>query len=86
MIQKAEVFTGRDGQIVFLPRGFQFKGTEVLVRRDPDTGDVILSEKSQSWNDFFAARDAAIAAGEVSDELIDLEERRRTTPPPDPVA
>ncbi|MDQ2653219.1 MAG: AbrB/MazE/SpoVT family DNA-binding domain-containing protein [Chloroflexota bacterium] len=86
MIQKAQIYTSRDNQIVQLPAGVQFKGTEVLVTQDPDTGDVLLREKPQTWDDFFAIRDEAIAAGEACDDLIDFDERKRTLPPPDPFA
>ncbi len=84
--QRAQIYTGRDGQIVLLPSGIRFSGTEVLVRQDPDTGDVILSEKPQTWDDFLAVRDAAIAAGEIPDDFIDLEARKREVPDRDPFA
>jgi antitoxin VapB len=82
--QTAQIFTSRDSQIVSLPVGVRFSASEVLVRQDPDTGDVILSEKPQTWDDFIAIRDAAIAAGETFDDLIDFDERKRMLPPPDP--
>lgn len=86
MRQKAQIFTSRDSQVVHLPAGVRFRGSEVLVSQDPETGDVILSEKPQTWDDFFAIRDEAIAAGEAFDDLIDFDERKRTLPPPDPLA
>jgi antitoxin VapB len=30
-----------------------FEGSEVYVRRDPVTGDVVLSRRPDSWKDFF---------------------------------
>jgi antitoxin VapB len=33
---------------------FRFEGSEVYVRRDPVNGDVILSRRPESWDDFFA--------------------------------
>jgi virulence-associated protein VagC len=84
--QTAKIFTSRDSQIVHLPAGVRFTGSEVLVQQDPDTGEVILTEKSQTWDDFFAARDAAIAAGEVPDDFIDLEARKREVHDRNPVA
>jgi len=45
--------TGRS-QAVRLPAEFRFEGTEVFVRRDPATGDVILSSKPNSWDGLFA--------------------------------
>jgi antitoxin VapB len=38
---------------VRLPSDYRFEGSEVFVRRDPDTGDVILSRRPESWGDFF---------------------------------
>ena len=75
MSHSAKLYSGDDGQIVYLPAEFRFNSTEVFIRKDLETGEVILSEKSESWDDFFAARDAAIAAGEIPDDFIDLEAR-----------
>ena len=38
---------------VRLPADYRFEGSEVYVRRDPATGDVILSRRPDSWEDFF---------------------------------
>ena len=38
---------------VRLPAEFRFEGTEVYIRRDPVTGDVILSPRPESWRSFF---------------------------------
>ena len=45
----------RNGRIraVRLPSDYRFEGSEVYVRRDPATGDVILSRRPESWEDFF---------------------------------
>ena len=86
MAHTAKLFSGDDGQIVYLPDEFRFSSTEVSIRKDPDTGDVILSEKPRTWDDFFAARDAAIAAGEIPDDFIDLEARKREVHDRDPFA
>jgi antitoxin VapB len=32
---------------------FRFEGSEVFVRRDPKTGDVILSRRPDSWDGLF---------------------------------
>lgn len=44
-----------------LPSEFRFDGDEVFIRRDPVTGDVILSSTrdNDAWETFFAIRDAA---------------------------
>ena len=44
--------TGRS-QAVCIPVDFRFNADEVYVRRDPTTGDVILSRRPESWEDFF---------------------------------
>jgi antitoxin VapB len=43
-------------QAVRIPAQFRFKGDRVYVRRDPASGDLVLSEKPElSWKEFFAA-------------------------------
>lgn len=42
---KAKLFMNGGSQAVRLPAEFRFDGTEVDVRRDPGTGDVILSQR-----------------------------------------
>ena len=54
----AKLFQNGRSQAVRLPAEFRFEGTEVDIRRDPVTGDVILSQKPKrtgNWNAFFAA-------------------------------
>lgn len=58
MTVTAKLFKNGRSQAVRLPAEFRFEGTEVNIRRDPVTGDVILSQKPQrtgSWDAFFAA-------------------------------
>lgn len=49
MLQTAKVFTTGRSQAVRLPREFRFDVAEVFVRRDPQTGDVVLSRKPADW-------------------------------------
>jgi antitoxin VapB len=49
----AKLFRNGRSQAVRLPASFRFPGSEVYVRRDPATGDVILSRRPDSWQDFF---------------------------------
>jgi len=45
---------------VRLPAEFRFEGEEVEIRRDSETGDVILSQKLRqgaSWGEFFSRRE-----------------------------
>lgn len=53
MSKTAKLFRNGRSQAVRLPSEFRFEGTEVYVRRDSATGDVILSRRPESWNDFF---------------------------------
>jgi antitoxin VapB len=65
----AQVFTGAEGQTVVLPAGY-LDGTSVVhVRRDPVTGDVILSTRAPGWDEVFRLIDAA--KGEAGDFLVD---------------
>ena len=49
----AKLFRNGRSQAVRLPADFRFPGSEVFVRRDPANGDVILSRRPDSWQDFF---------------------------------
>jgi antitoxin VapB len=53
MPHTAKLFRNGRSQAVRLPSDFRFPGSEVYVRRDPATGDVILSRRPDSWQDFF---------------------------------
>ena len=53
MSQTAKLFRNGRSQAVRLPANFRFSGSEVYVRRDLATGDVILSRRPDSWEDFF---------------------------------
>lgn len=53
MSRTAKLFLNGRSQAVRLPSEYRFEGSEVYVRRDPTTGDVILSRRPDSWHDFF---------------------------------
>lgn len=53
MRQVAKLFMNGRSQAVRLPSSFRFNCDEVYIRKDPVTGDVILSRKPGSWDDFF---------------------------------
>ncbi|MDR3751431.1 MAG: AbrB family transcriptional regulator [Terracidiphilus sp.] len=55
---KARVFMSGRSQHVTIPVGFRFRSSEVSIRRDPNSGDVILSEVP-NLAEVFAALDAA---------------------------
>ena len=53
MPKTAKLFRNGRSQAVRLPVEYRFEGSEVYVRRDPGTGDVILSRRPESWEDLF---------------------------------
>jgi antitoxin VapB len=74
MSPTAKLFRNGRSQAVRLPADFRFAGSEVYVRRDPATGDVILSRRPDSWQDFFDLTDSL-------DIPEDFMSNRRDTPP-----
>jgi antitoxin VapB len=60
---KAKVFMSGRSQAVRIPLEFRFDTDEVNIRRDPQTGDVILSQEKPkdrpNWTEIFAMLDAA---------------------------
>jgi antitoxin VapB len=59
MPRTAKLFTNGRSQAVRLPADLRFEGTEVFIRQDPKTGDVILSRRPESWEEFFKMVDEA---------------------------
>ena len=53
MRHTAKLFMNGRSQAVRLPVKFRFDCNEVYIRRDPETNDVIISQKPGSWDDFF---------------------------------
>jgi antitoxin VapB len=62
----AKLFRNGRSQAVRLPVDFRFEGSEVYVRRDPATGDVILSRRPDSWQGFFDLVDSL----DIPDEFM----------------
>ena len=54
MSDTAKIFITGRSQAVRLPREYRFEGSEVYIRRDPATGDVVLSRRPADWDGFFA--------------------------------
>ena len=53
MRHTAKLFMNGRSQTVRLPVNYRFDCDEVYIRKDPETGDVIISKKPGSWDDFF---------------------------------
>ena len=56
-MQTAKLFKNGRSQAVRLPAEFRFEGDEVLIRRDPVTGDIILSPRNKKFEDWIKLRD-----------------------------
>jgi len=54
MTDTAKLFVTGRSQAVRLPAAYRFEGCEVFIRRDPVTGDVILSRRPATWDGLFA--------------------------------
>lgn len=59
MTQVAKLFMNGRSQAVRLPASYRFDCDEVYIRKDPETGDVILSKKPGSWDDYFKLVDSS---------------------------
>ena len=57
MPQTAKLFMNGRSQAVRLPAEFRFDGKEVSIRKDPKTGDVILSREPANFDRFFQMLD-----------------------------
>ena len=71
MRQVAKLFTNGRSQAVRLPAAYRFETKEVFIRQDPHTGDVILSRKPATWDDFFSA----LSGVEVPADFLNAQER-----------
>ncbi len=80
MSQRAKLFTNGRSQAVRLPAAYRFDAKEVFIRRDAQTGDVILSRKPETWNDFFAA----LKGANVPADFLNDKERAQGTHERDP--
>jgi antitoxin VapB len=58
-VAKAKVFMSGRSQAVRIPAEYRFTKDEVYIRRDPQSGGLILSEAPGDWDDIFAALDQA---------------------------
>ncbi len=66
MPRTAKLFRNGRSQAVRLPAEFRFEGSEVFIRQDDATGDVVLSRHPESWDGFFKLRREA----DIPDEFM----------------
>ena len=53
-METAKIFSNGGSQAVRIPMHYRFESNEVFIRQNPETGEVILSEKPQDWDGFMA--------------------------------
>lgn len=70
MPRTAKLFLNGRSQAVRLPSEFRFEGSEVFIRQDLTTGDVILSRRPETWATFFE-----LARGVPEDFMSDRGDR-----------
>ena len=80
MRQIAKLFTNGRSQTVRLPAAYRFDTKEVFIRRDPETGDVILSRKPATWDEFFVA----LKGADVPSDFLNQQERLQPAQDCDP--
>ena len=78
--QVAKIFINGRSQVLRLPAAFRFDTSEVFVRQDPETGDVILSRRPVSWDGFFNALQGA----DVPSDFLGEKERNQGMQDRDP--
>ncbi len=82
MSQTAKLFTNGRSQAVRLPAAYRFDSKEVFIRQDAETGDVILSRRPATWDEFFTA----LKAVDVSPDFLNEKERNQQLQNRDPFA
>jgi antitoxin VapB len=77
MPRTAKLFLNGRSQAVRLPADLRFAGSEVFIRQDPATGDVVLSRRPESWDSFFKLRQEANVPDEfMADRKDDAPQKR----------
>ncbi len=69
----AKIFMNGRSQAVRLPKDFRFNSEEVLIRKEGDS--IILSPKTQSWENFF--KNTPLPSEDFMDNRIDLPLEKR---------
>ena len=82
MGKTAKLFKNGKSQAVRLPMSYRFEGSEVCIRRDETTGDVILSRKPESLTQFFDFARSLMA--DIPADFLGPDERRTVSQDRDP--
>jgi antitoxin VapB len=77
MPRTAKLFRNGRSQALRLPAEYRFEGAEVYIRRDPQTGDVILSRRPESWQEFFDLADRIAVPEDFLAERADAPPQKR---------
>ncbi|MES3023247.1 MAG: AbrB/MazE/SpoVT family DNA-binding domain-containing protein [Pseudomonadota bacterium] len=80
MAKIAKIFKDGSSEAVQRPVGFSFDAKEVFIRRDPVTGDVILSRRPNDWTALLKA----IKSANESPDVLCTSERAQGTVERDP--
>jgi antitoxin VapB len=75
MQRKAKIFMNNRSQAVRLPKEFQFKTSEVFIRREGE--DVILSARPTDWSAYLATGPVASKEFMADVEDLPVQERER---------
>jgi antitoxin VapB len=73
MRRTAKIFLNNRNQAVRLPKEFQFRTTEVFIRREGS--DVILSPKPEDWSSYLS--DGPVASDAFMEGIEDLPVQER---------
>ena len=77
----AKLFRNGRSQAVRLPAHYAFKNIkEVYIRRDAQTGDVVLSKRPLNWESFHAA----LREGKAPSDFLNEKERKQSYEDRDP--
>jgi antitoxin VapB len=74
MQRTAKVFMNNRSQAVRLPKEFQFKTSEVFIRKEGE--DIILSPRPKDWSEYLAS--GAVASEEFMEGIEDLPVQERS--------
>lgn len=76
-MQTAKLFKNGRSQAVRLPAEFRFEGDEVIIRRDPFSGDVLLSPRNRKMEEWIKLRDQLLPL--IPQEDLDALDNLRDT-------
>ena len=68
-------------QCAYLPNFALREGKYLFIRRDPSTGDLILSSKPNNWDDFFLA----LKDTEIPKDFLSPKDRKQGIQTRDPL-